>query len=162
MFTTRKTIQSQYGLQRGYTLLEIITVLTIIGIFAVLSAISAKYYIQKNNAALVEKELQQISLYLAQHYSTSGSYKAFLVESKSVPAVGAPQYNITIVDSTPPYASLLSANAVGVGYIVRALSIDPENYSYLISSNGQHCRNRPASKVSYTDCGAGADTTSIW
>ena len=55
-----------------------------------------------------------------------------------------------------------SLSDVGGGWVIRAVPVDAENFSYLLNSDGQRCRNKLSSKVTYSSCGEQADGSETW
>lgn len=110
----------------GFTLIEIMIVVSVIGILAAIALPSYEEYIRRSHRAEAKNFLQGIAQRLEQNYSLSGSYNAtqdgvpvaaaFITASgmSRVPLTGAPRYNISFVAGQPTAATFV-LQAVPVG-----------------------------------------------
>lgn len=153
---------ANHSTNSGYTLLEILVVLVIVSVFAMVSASAAIIYIKKLNGSAAIKDVKALVQSIEAHRLTNLSYKGFPIASQQSPKNGAAQYQITVVDLLPPHLPLSSLSSSGQGYAIRAASIDDDNYSYLVNSDGAYCRNKPASRITYFSCGTGAENNGMW
>ena len=66
------------------------------------------------------------------------------------------------------YTSTVQATATtnlatdGSAWVMKAVPQDVKNFTYLFNNQGIRCKNKVASKVTFTDCGAIADGSEDW
>jgi len=102
---------------RGFTLIEVMIVMAVIGLLAAIAVPSYTQYIQRSHRAEARNALQVVSQRLEQNYTLSGRYdqnqqggainNAWITNAGfgAVPAGGAARYNITFVANFPTQAA---------------------------------------------------------
>lgn len=120
--TTMKTAQK---FQQGFTLIEVMIVVAVIGILSAIAFPSYTAYIQRSHRAEAKNFLQSVAQRLEQNYSLSGSYNAtqdgvavgaaFINATgfSTVPAGGPARYNIAFVAGSPTAG----------GYVLQAVPV---------------------------------------
>ena len=129
----------------GFTLLEVMVVVVIVAIFAAIAIPTYQNFIRQSAAAQAQQEVQRIATLLEQAKSRNFNYIGFnLNPNPTVVPFGATgtaiKYSITVVDGTDPTQSLNATGVAGQDYIIRALSTDNKNFSFILSSTGLRCK----------------------
>lgn len=129
----------------GFTLLELMVVVVIVAIFAAIAIPSYQNFVRRSAAAQAQQEVQRIATLLEQAKSRNFNYIGFnLNPNPTIVPSGATgtsiQYSITVMDGTDPTKALTAVDAVGQDYIIRALSTDNKNFSFIFSSTGLRCK----------------------
>lgn len=101
---------------QGYTLIEVMIVVGVIGILSAIAFPSYTAYVQRSHRAEAKNYLQSVAQRLEQNYSLAGSYNqtqdgaaignAFIAAAglNVVPAGGQTRYNISFVAGSPTAA----------------------------------------------------------
>lgn len=130
----------------GFTLLEVMVVVVIVAIFAAIAIPSYQNFVRRSAAAQAQQEVQRIATLLEQAKSRNFNYIGFNLNPNPtvVPSGatgGAIRYNITVMDNgVIPEKQLNALDAGGQDYIIRALSTDNKNFSFILSSTGLRCK----------------------
>lgn len=142
----------------GFTLVELLIVITIAALLAAIALPSYQAYVLRNHASLAEARMLGLAQDLEQHKSRNFSYKAFTPISVTV---GTPaSYTINVVGVTTSTAGVETTASLainGSGWVMKAIPTDVRNYTYLFNSQGLRCRNKVATNVTYTTCGGGSE-----
>lgn len=164
--------------QQGFTLIELMVVLTIITIFAVIAIPSYQVYTRRAIAGTAQQEMQRLADQLERHKGKNFSYLGFdpsymykntsgnlvgydpVVSQLTLPLNATSsdiRYKLSIRDGTDTTKLLTDVTALGQRWVIRAESTDPQNFSYLMTNTGTQCRNKTAANVTFTSCGVGGE-----
>ncbi|KAF1019524.1 MAG: Fimbrial protein [Acinetobacter bereziniae] len=129
----------------GFTLIELMVVVIIVAIFAAIAIPSYQSFIRRSTAAQAQQEIQRIATLLERSKSRNFNYLGFtLSPAPFVIPTGSTgsnvKYTITVRDGTDTSIALTDTTASGQEYIIRALSNDNKNFSYILSSTGLRCK----------------------
>lgn len=144
----------------GFTLIELMVVVIIISIFAAIAIPSYQNFIRRSTTAQAQQEIQRIVTLLERNKSRNFNYLGFtMTPDPFVIPTGSTgdsvKYTITVMDGTDSSRPLTNAAAAGQDYIIRALSNDDKNFSYVLSSTGLRCK-KIGKTIDYTCYGAEA------
>lgn len=105
----------QSGTQRGFTLIEVMIVVVIVGILAAIALPSYQEHVRQTRRAEVSALLLENAQLLERHYTRSGSYDSGTVNGLigQSPASGTAVFNI--VPTLTPESFVLTATAVSGG-----------------------------------------------
>ena len=142
----------------GFTLLEVMVVVVIVAIFAAIAIPTYQNFIRQSAAAQAQQEVQRIATLLEQAKSRNFNYIGFnLNPNPTVVPFGATgtaiKYSITVMDGTDPTQLLSATGVAGQDYIIRALSTDNKNFSFIFSSTGLRCK-KVGTSMDYNCTGA--------
>ncbi len=147
----------------GFTLIELMIVVVIVAIFAAVAIPSYQAYVLRADASRAQQQMQQIAVQLARQKSRNFNYIGFSTGATApvtlpVGATGsAIKYRITVRDGDDTTKTLKDPTALGQNWVIRAEASDPNNFTYLFTSNGLRCKNKATSNVTYITCGTGAE-----
>lgn len=108
-----KTMKNTPNVCRGFTLIEVMIVVAVIGLLSAIAVPSYTTYVQRSHRAEAKNYLQSVAQRLEQNYSLAGSYNltqggaaignAFIAAAglNVVPAGGPARYNISFVAGSP-------------------------------------------------------------
>ena len=144
----------------GFTLIEIMVVVVIVAIFAAIAIPSYQSFIRRSAAAQAQQAIQHVATLLEHQKSRNFNYIGFtLATNLAVVPSGSSgssiKYNISVVDGTNPSQALTANGAAGQDYIIRALSTDNKNFSFVLSSTGLRCK-KVGTTMGYNCTGAEA------
>ncbi|QOW47464.1 MULTISPECIES: type IV pilin protein [Acinetobacter] len=143
------------NLKNGFTLIELMIVVVMIAVLAAIAYPSYQQYILRSNASLAEAEMQRIAQDLERYKSRNFSYRLYTPISINV---GDPlKYTITVQAT-----ATTNLATDGSAWVMKAVPQDVKNFTYLFNNQGLRCKNKVASKVTFTDCGAIADGSEDW
>ena len=142
----------------GFTLLEVMVVVVIVAIFAAIAIPTYQNFIRRSTAAQAQQEVQRIATLLEQAKSRNFNYIGFnLNPNPTVVPFGATgtaiKYSITVRDGTDTTQPLNAVGVAGQDYIIRALSTDNKNFSFIFSSTGLRCK-KVGTSMDYNCTGA--------
>ena len=147
----------------GFTLIELMIVVVIVAIFAAVAIPSYQAYVLRADASRAQQQMQQIAVQLSRQKSRNFNYIGFSTGATTpvilpVGATGsAIKYRITVRDGDDTTKTLTDPTALGQNWVIRAEASDPNNFTYLFTSNGLRCKNKATSNVTYITCGTGAE-----
>jgi type IV pilus assembly protein PilE len=99
----------------GFTLIEVMIVVVIIGILSAIALPSYDEYVRRSRRADAQTQILQAAQYLERRYTTSGNYGDTLPAGHTQsPSSGSPLYNITLVTNAP-VNSTFTLTAVATG-----------------------------------------------
>ncbi|MDM1276966.1 prepilin-type N-terminal cleavage/methylation domain-containing protein [Acinetobacter indicus] len=152
---------------QGFTLIELMIAVVVIAILAAIATASYSQFIKRSTAAQAQQEIAKLSEQLERYKSRNFSYKGFNASYLYSGGTGFDvstqvltlnnTYQISIVDGMLSTPLLTDTNSLGNQWAIRAISSDPSNYSYLLTSNGLRCKNKSSNLVNYNGCGIGAE-----
>ncbi|MCE7532628.1 type IV pilin protein [Acinetobacter nosocomialis] len=147
----------------GFTLIELMVVVVIVAIFAAVAIPSYQAYVLRADASRAQQQMQQIAVQLSRQKSRNFNYIGLSTGATTpvilpVGATGsAIKYRITVRDGDDTTKTLTDPTALGQNWVIRAEASDPNNFTYLFTSNGLRCKNKATSNVTYITCGTGAE-----
>lgn len=140
----------------GFTLIELMVVVMIVAIFMAIAIPSYQNFIRRSSAAQAQQEIQRLASLLERSKSRNFNYIGFTENTAVIPpgATGTSiKYNISVVDGTDTTKALTDTAVSGQDYIIRALSTDSRNSSFVLSSTGLRCKKMGTS-MDYNCTGA--------
>lgn len=151
----------------GFTLIELMTVIVIVTIFAAIAIPNYQEYARRTFASQTQQEIQQLANLLEKNKTRNFNYLGFsTTPDPLILPVGATgssiKYRITVRDGENTARALTNTAAAGQSWIIRAESTDAKNYSFLMTSAGTRCKNKTLANItatSITDATCGTDVT---
>lgn len=164
MKRTHKVVLSR-KFDQGFTLIELMIVVVVISILVAIATVSYQQFVKRSVAAQAQQEIAKLSEQLERHKSRNFSYKGFDASYLYTGGVNfnvgtqtldlSSTYSISIVDGVSTTTVLTHPDAVGNQWAIKAESIDPDNFTYLLTSKGLRCKNKAKALVTYIGCGTG-------
>ena len=156
-------MKGKFTYSLGFTLIELMIVVVIVAIFAAVAIPSYQAYVLRADASRAQQQMQQIAVQLSRQKSRNFNYIGFSTGATTpvilpVGATGsAIKYRITVREGDDTTKTLTDPTALGQNWVIRAEASDPNNFTYLFTSNGLRCKNKATSNVTYITCGTGAE-----
>lgn len=163
---------------QGFTLIELMMTVAMVGVLAAIAMPTYKVYTMRADAAQAEQEILKLSETLERHKGRNFSYKGFrpdylyrnsnnniisfkaATQEVTLPlgAVGGDvKYSVFIRDIGEGNPLLTGSTAMGRGWAIKAVSNNPNNFTFLATSTGVRCKNKTAENVDYAGCGVGTE-----
>lgn len=154
---------------QGYTLIELMVVMALVGIMTGYAIVSYSQHRETQNANIAKVEMQNLQIQLQEYKATNLTYKGFPTTSESVyldPSARSPKkiYEISVVDLDNGVA-LNSNAAIGNDWAIKATpdsKTNPGNNIILVNSQGVQCMNKKSDIVTYKTCGTTAQNSTSW
>ncbi len=156
-------MKGKFTYSLGFTLIELMIVVVIVAIFAAVAIPSYQAYVLRADASRAQQQMQQIAVQLSRQKSRNFNYIGLstVATTPVILPVGATgsaiKYRITVRDGDDTTKTLTDPTALGQNWVIRAEASDPNNFTYLFTSNGLRCKNKATSNVTYITCGTGAE-----
>ena len=143
------------NIKNGFTLIELMVVVVMVAILTAIALPSYQQYILRSHAATEEVEMQRLAQDLERYKSRNLSYRAYTPTTFTV--VEPLQYTVTLKG--------LSAQSLaddGTHWVMKAIPVDKNNYTYFLNSQGLKCRNKTAANLTLIDCGGASNGSESW
>lgn len=150
--------------KKGFTLLEMMIVVMIVGIVAAIALPSYQVFVRKSQESNVQQEIQKIVKDLEHQKSRQFNYLGYVLSPDPLylpygATATTAKYKIEVMDGDDPTKKLNATTPpLGRNWVIRALATDGKLYSYLINSSGASCKNKTYANVTFTACGTGEET----
>lgn len=149
--------------KKGFTLLELMVVMMVVGILTAIALPSYQAYVRKSMENSAQQEIQKIVKDLEHQKSRQFNYLGYALSSDPLylpygATATTAKYKIEVMDGDDPTKKLNATTPpLGRNWVIRALSADDRMYSYLINSKGTSCKNKTYANVLFTTCGTGSE-----
>lgn len=142
---------------KGFTLIEVMIVVVVIGILAAIAIPSYQDYVRKAKLADAKAEILKAATKLQQHKARSYNFKGFDVADAEFSVDTLKNFNIEIVDGEGENKKLTETD-IGRTFAIRALPVDDvQQYGLLITSTNVQCMNKASRLIDFTECGEGKE-----
>lgn len=131
--------------KNGFTLIELMVVIVILGIISAIAIPSYQEIIRKNTEAKVQQEILKLSEQLERYRVRNFNYRNFSGTATELP-IG---YTLNIYDIDDTSKSL-TGGVQGRGWYIKVTPPSgPKNYYFLMGSNGLKCKSLSASDIDF-------------
>lgn len=147
---------------QGFTLIELMIVITIMALLAAIAIPSYDVYIRKKDLAVAQQELQKIATELERHKAKNFSYKGF--SPAYIYPTGSKEGTVNgsvvkIPASNAKYSITITVDDTGLGWSMIAQRADATKGAKLkelrMTSAGERCMNNAG--ISATSCGTNSE-----
>lgn len=151
--------------EKGFTLIELLVVVAILGIICVGIVRGFTRYNANAEETRAQKEMMDLALQVEKYRSENFTFKGFPKTTMTLPlnATGNNiRYSLSIVDIDSG-SDLTNSKSTGYSWAIKAVAKEgSSNYSLLLNSYGERCKNLSASRVTNTDCGDAIQGSKQW
>lgn len=138
---------------KGFTLIELMIVVVIIGVLAAIAIPSYQEYVRKAQLSDAKAEILKAATKLQQHKARTYNFKGFDVSNADFSEDTLKNFNIEIVDGEGQHQKLTETE-VGRTFAIRALPInDDRQYGLLLTSTNVQCMTKTIKLIDFTECG---------